>query len=234
LTPSSPTWLGTNPLESLGIPGGWSERKQVIGNHCFELLAPADPVEFLNQLDESAAAHVADPYWAAIWSAAPALAECVARKRWPPDASALELGCGVGLAGLAALAAGISVTFSDYIPLAVSLAVENAHRNGFTTATGLHLDWTDPPTLKPFPLVLASDVLYEKQLHANLLTTLDVVLSTDGECWIGDPLRSSATDFARLARQRGYDVTIDGGDAGRSDTDSEAGFQLLILRHGST
>ncbi|MEO2047800.1 MAG: hypothetical protein ABGX16_14655 [Pirellulales bacterium] len=92
MSASSPSWLGTKPLESLGIPGGWSERKQVIGNHCFNLLAPADPVEFLNQLDESADVHVADPYWAAIWSASPGLAECVARKRWPADTSNENLG----------------------------------------------------------------------------------------------------------------------------------------------
>ena len=189
----------------------------------------ADPVEFLNQLDESADAHVADPYWSAIWSAAPTLAECVARHRWPSGTSALELGCGVGLA---ALAAGVSVTFSDYVALAVSVALENARRNGFPAASGLPLDWRDPPTLKPFPLVLASDVLYEKQLHADLLVTLDRVLAADGECWIGDPVRSAATDFAKLARQRGYHVTIDRDDASRQPADNPSSFQLLILRHG--
>ena len=232
MTSSSPTGLGTEPLGSPGIPGGWAELTQVIGNHCFELLVPADPDEFLNQLDESADVHVADPNWSAIWSAAPTLAECVVRRCWPSGTSALELGCGVGLVGLAALAAGVSVTFSDYVPLAVSVARENARRNGFPAATGLPLDWRDPPTLKPFPLVLASDVLYEKQLHADLLTTLDRVLAADGECWIGDPARSAATDFAKLARRRGYHVTIDRDEPGKPPADNPADFQLLILRHG--
>ncbi len=230
MSTASPTGQGTEPLGSLAIPGGWAERTQVIGNRSFDLLVPSDPVEFLNKLDESADAHVADPFWAAVWSAAPALAECVARKRWPPGTSALELGCGVGLSGLAALAAGISVTFSDYIPLAVSLALENARRNGFSAARGLQLDWNDPPTLEPFPLVLASDVLYEKKLHAVLLATIDRVLADNGECWIGDPLRSAATDFAILARQRGYHVTINCDALNRDPLNQRADFQLLTLR----
>ncbi|MDP6467396.1 MAG: methyltransferase domain-containing protein [Pirellulaceae bacterium] len=227
---SSTAGLGSEPLGSLGIPGGWTEGTQVIGDHYFELLLPADPDEFLNQLDKSADAHITDPYWSAIWSAAPVLAECVARHRWPSGTSALELGCGVGLVGLAALAAGVSVTFSDYISLAVSLALENARRNGFPAAEGLQLDWRDPPTLKTFPLVLASDVLYEKRLHGDLLATLDRVLAVDGECWIGDPVRSAASSFAKLARKRGYDVTIDGDTAGRQPSDNRSNFQLLILR----
>ena len=223
-----------HPIGSLEIPGGWSERTQAVGRHRFQLLVPADPVEFLNQLDESAAPHVADPYWAAIWSAAPVLAERVARHPWPSGTAALELGCGVGLTGLAALAVGMPVTFSDYIEPAVALALENARRNGFPSASGLMLDWRDPPVIQPFSLVLASDVLYEEQFHADLITTLDRVLAADGECWIGDPQRSAAGDFAELARQRGYDVAIDCDDRAAESATSDSGFQLLILRRRSS
>ena len=191
---------------------------------------PADPDEFLNQLDETAVAHVADPYWAAIWAAAPSLAECVCRHKWPQGSRALELGCGVGLVGLAALAAGLSITFSDYLELAVELAVENARRNGFARADGLVLDWRDPPTLKPFPLVLASDVLYETERHSDLLATLDRVLADDGQCWIGDPVRAAAMNFVALARERGYDVTLEREVAGSPGTKHPAKFQLLVLR----
>lgn len=221
--------LGLEPLGSLQIPGGWARRTHIVGSHSFDLLAPADPDEFLNQLEETSDAHLADPYWSAIWSAAPLLAQRVAGHSWPVGTTALELGCGVGLAGLAALASGVTVTFTDYIAVAVALAVENARQNGFSAATGLVLDWRDPPIMEPFPLVLASDVLYEKQLHADLLITLDQVLATDGQCWIGDPGRAAADDFANLARQRGYEVTIEQVDDSRQIAPRPANFQLLIL-----
>ena len=51
-----------------------------------------------------------------------------------------------------------------------------------------------------------------------------------GQCWIGDPLRSAASDFAKLARERGYHVTIDCGDAGPRTAGNRSNFQLLILR----
>jgi len=226
---STPSDAGTPPPGFMDIPGGWAERTVQIANYTFDLVAPADPVEFLHQLDESSAAHVADPYWSAIWSAAPALAQRVARHAWSSGTRALELGCGVGLVGLAALASGVSVTFSDYIPTAVELARENARRNGFSAA-GLHLDWRDPPTINPFPLVLASDVLYETQMHADLLSTLDRVLSDDGECWIGDPLRMAATEFATLALSRGYHVTLDRANPEGISASDQENFQMLVLR----
>lgn len=231
---SSPSEAQPDSLGSLEIPGGWAERTERIGGFTLDLLAPADPDAFLNCLEEAAtganAAHLTDPYWSAIWSAAPALAERVARQEWPAGTAALELGCGVGLVGLAALAAGMTVTFSDYIPAAISLALENARRNGFSArARGLHLDWRDPPLVEPYSWVLAADVLYEKGLHEDLLGTLDRVLTVDGQCWIGDPGRSAATDFAAAARRRGFEVSVDSGEGGMAAS-GRAAFQLLTLR----
>ncbi len=236
MTRPSPVQPGTagDSIESLAIPGGWSERIQDLGGRCFKLLVPTDPVEFLNQLDESSDPHVADPYWSAIWSAAPMLARRILDHPWPKGTAALELGCGVGLPGLAALARGMSVTFSDYIGAAVALAQENARRNGFEHAAGLHLDWRDPPNGTSFSLVLASDVLYETGLHGDLIETLDRVMATHGQCWIGDPQRGAALDFAALARQRGYDVTVEIDDAANEAPETSSPFQLLVLRRRPT
>jgi len=242
-------------LEALDIPGGWAERTEVVGQHTFNLLAPADPNEFLNQLDENSDHHVADPYWSAIWSTAPKLAERILRHPWSDGTSALELGCGVGLAGLAALAVGVHVTFSDYIAPAVAVALENARLNGFSPmAAGAYVDWRNPPRGQTYSLVLGSDVLYEHELHVDLITTLDHVLADDGECWIGDPMRASADDFAQLARRRGYHVVIDRNVARREQVHGEGHgeddigvvadrefvtghfdptFQLLILRRAA-
>ena len=59
------------------------------------------------------------PYWAYLWPGAGMLAEAVIT-RWgdaqPGDDEVLELGCGLGLGGLAAMSLGFRVRFSDYNP----------------------------------------------------------------------------------------------------------------------
>ncbi len=56
---------------------------------------------------------------------------------FPRGGRVLDLGCGTGLFGLAALVAGAgSVVFTDIDPRAVALAVRNAIRNGFRDVEG--------------------------------------------------------------------------------------------------
>src|SRR4051812_15002263 len=54
------------------------------------------------------------PYWADLWPAARMLAKAVVREPWAPGLTALEVGCGLGLPGVAALSVGLRVLFSDY------------------------------------------------------------------------------------------------------------------------
>src|SRR6266513_2076047 len=107
------------------IPGGWSDREVRVGQHVFRLLTPTDPDRLLDHLESPDAAthpHLADPYWAKLWPAAPLLAAAIAHNPPPRGTRLLELGCGSGLVGIAALAGGLDVTFSDYLPFAIQLA----------------------------------------------------------------------------------------------------------------
>jgi predicted nicotinamide N-methyase len=207
---------GTLSITSLVIPGGWTEREVAVGPHTFRLLMPAEPDEFLNHLVEPADTsqpHLADPYWAKLWPAATYLAEVVLRSRESgigsrgnPE-SCLELGCGSGLVGLAALAAGLDVMFSDYVPQAVELALENAARNGFPQAHGLVFDWREPPD-RQFPFIVAADVTYDRTNLGPLLDTVERMLAPGGEAWFGDAGRGPAAEFINQASDRGWSVSL--------------------------
>jgi hypothetical protein len=123
------------------------------------------------------------PYWAHLWPAARLLADAILREPWSATgqpSSALELGCGLGLPGLAALSRGVRVTFSDYDATALRYAADNARANGFTDFDVLLLDWRRPPHGRRFPLLLGADLLYDVALVAPLAALVRQMLEPGG------------------------------------------------------
>ncbi len=189
-------------LASRTIPGGWKQEEVTVGPRTFRLLLPASPDDVFYHLEshpEAASELGHDPYWAQLWPTSITLAECLVRENWTAGQTAIELGCGVGLVGLVALTLGLQVTFSDYNPLAVELALENARRHGYENAQGLVVDWRDPPT-QSYDVLLASDVIYDRALHQPLLNTLRALSHADSRIWIGDGGRSATPEFVALAQ----------------------------------
>ncbi len=191
------------------IPGGWTTEDVPVSGKTFRLTSPADPDAFLDE-SEVLAAHKRDgfmPYWPYLWPAAQSLAEAVIRGKWPAGTRALEIGCGIGLVGLAALSRGLCVTLSDYEPLAVELAAYNALQNGFDRFERLILDWRSPLPQR-FSLILACDVIYETRNHVPILDLIETMLAVGGSCWIGDPGRSHTDEFIQLAQRGGFVVRL--------------------------
>jgi predicted nicotinamide N-methyase len=157
----------------------------VIGERTFIVSRP-DAVDRLTDHPVLGGERAADeymPYWARLWPAARLLAEVVLTEAWPSvPSSALEIGCGLGLPGLAALARGMHVTFSDYDVTSLRFAADNARINGFTKFDVLPLDWRHPPPGLRFPLLLAADLLYEAPLVAPLAALVRRLLAPDGCC----------------------------------------------------
>lgn len=126
------------------------------------------------------------PYWVDLWPASRMLARAILREPWAPGLAALEIGCGLGLPGIAALARGLHVTFSDYDATALRFAADNARANGFTDFDTLQLDWRHPPAGRTWPVLLGSDLLYELRNVAPLVDLIKRVLAPGGTCLITD------------------------------------------------
>ena len=151
------------------------------------------------------------PYWAELWPSALALAAVVAER--PLDGTrVLELGCGLALPSLAAASAGARVLATDWSPDAVSLAALNARRNGLEIETAV-ASWERPDRLipgAPWPLVLASDVLYELRNVDVLLALLPNLVDARSEVLLSDPGRPGAKRFFETARQNWHVDVIEG------------------------
>lgn len=175
-----------------------------VGGRPFHLQAVTDQDALLDQVRTDADLD-AFPYGLMLWPAAVALAEAVWERG---DALAgkrvLELGCGIGLAGLVAAARGARVVQTDYQEEALDLAARAARANGLPQIERRRGDWRDwPDDLTGFDLVIASDILYERSLHPALTALLPRLPAPDAPLWIADPLRPQAFDLLDDWERRG-------------------------------
>jgi predicted nicotinamide N-methyase len=132
-----------------------------------------------------------------LWASAICLSERLTEK---PSLVAgkrvLELGAGVGLPGLVAASLGARVTQTDYQEDALNLARHNARVNGVEDIIVRPGDWRDFFTEGlPYDVVIASDVLYERTLHAPLAALLPKLVTHGGAILLSDPLRPQAMEF---------------------------------------
>ena len=211
----------------------------ILDRTTFQIVRPNDPDLMFNH-PAVRAAYAADeyiPYWSNLWPAARMLAKTVLREPWqdrptPPSGKldALEIGCGVGLAGIAALSRGLRVTFSDCDELAVQYAAENARLNGFTDFATTAMDLRSPPPELSVSVLLASDVMYEERLVEPLIAFIQAVLTPTGIAMIADPDRISARPFRWMATQAGLNVQTQFARAGEPGGERTKGTIYRITK----
>jgi predicted nicotinamide N-methyase len=162
------------------------------------LLAPRDGEALLSE--EAFAQEEFLPYWAELWPSGLALARAVARRPLT-GRRVIELGCGLGLPAIAAALAGGRVLATDWSADAVAMTARNARRNDAPLDVAVFRWDADPAALgPPWPLVLASDVLYEARNVPALLRLLPRLTAASGEVWLADPGRAPAAGFLESAR----------------------------------
>jgi predicted nicotinamide N-methyase len=145
------------------------------------------------------------PYWALPWIGARAIAALLLDSPPAARASVLEIGCGLGLAGVAAGLGGASVLFSDYVPAALEFASANAELNGLPSfETGL-IDFTRDRLSRRFDLVVAADVVYEPASYEPLVAFLDEhVVAEGGRVLLTESLRADAKRVLAMLAERGF------------------------------
>ena len=170
-------------------------------------LYQADEVTPLWQMTEKDMdrSRLAPPFWAFAWSGGQALAtyvldhpEVVAGKR------VLDLACGSGMVGIAAMQAGAAaVLCNDIDPYAEAAVALNAELNG------VRIDFLSGDLLVgPVPgvdVILAGDICYEKTMTDAMLTFLGSAAVQNVTVLVGDPHRTyfpgegSSGGFRKLA-----------------------------------
>jgi predicted nicotinamide N-methyase len=181
--------------------------KVTIAGRPLEILRISDFDSFLDSVtEEDFGADERFPYWADIWPSALALSDYILRHpELMQGKRCIELGCGLGLAGIAATLTGASVLFTDYEEDALDFTRRNFNRNCGAQAETRLLDWRSPELNESFDLVLAADVLYEKRFLKPLLNTLRQVTRRNGLILLTEPNRAVAGDFFTLLQEAGME-----------------------------
>ena len=162
------------------------------------LLRPRDSEELLKE--EAFDREELLPYWAELWPSGVALAKAMAARSLH-NRRVLDLGCGLGLVAIAAALAGGRVLATDWSEEAIRFTQHNAARNDVQLDTAL-VDWNAPEPLvaqAPWPIVLGSDVLYERRNVRQMLELLPRLVDERSEVWIADPGRQTQEQFVREA-----------------------------------
>jgi ETFB lysine methyltransferase len=185
-------------------------REVCVGEDVFTLLAVRDTNALVDAMDPAAfAADERFPYWADLWVSSVALAEHLSRLA--AGTRVLELGCGLGLAGIAAARAGGMVTLTDIDPDALLFAAENAALNlepaQLERVIIAPMDWRSPVPQTQFDLVIGADIVYERRFFEPLLALLPHVITTGGAVLLAEPDRAVGMDFLAKARAAGWTVS---------------------------
>ncbi len=195
--------LGTELYQELNRSFRLQKVAVEFGDYSLELIKVADLDELLEGVTDADQI----PFWAELWPASLGLTRYIFNHRHLSEGrSVLELGAGIGLAGIAARLAGAHLLQTDYVEAALRFIRVNSLWNGLSDPRLLLADWRRFPQVGKFDLILGADILYEKTLHQDLAGIMANSLKPGGTVWLADPGRDYALEFVLMLMDRGWSV----------------------------
>jgi predicted nicotinamide N-methyase len=140
------------------------------------------------------------PLWAKIWDASIILADCLAGMPVDKNRNFLEIGCGIGVAGIVAASFGHKGTLTEYNDDALNFVRANAREN--RTPEGpfpeiRRLDWNNPEIDEPFDIIVGSEVVFKEEDYEPLSRLFKRCLKPSGEIILAERARETSIGFFR-------------------------------------
>lgn len=145
-----------------------------------------------------------DPFWAAAWRSAQGLDKFLGTLDSVQGVRILELGGGSGRAGISAGIRGADVLITDAVPTALMVCKFNSRQVAEKVQVRL-LDWRDRETqLKPFPIIIGSDIVYDHTLFPILEPCMRRHLAPGGVIYLSEPQRHTGDRFEKWIVAAGW------------------------------
>lgn len=162
-------------------------------DHHYTFFVPTTLEPFLNPED------LMDnfPLWAKIWEATAILVHRLSRIPVEPGKRFLEIGAGIGVAGLCATAMGHAVTITEYNPDALAFARANAARNSIPNPDIQELDWHAPKVSGTFDYIIGSEIVFKEEDIPSLAFLFQRYLKPNGAIILAEGMRKTSLKFIK-------------------------------------
>lgn len=145
---------------------------------------------FVESVFEETDLHISRfPFWVKVWEAAIVLADHLLHAGLDPAASVLEIGSGMGIAGLLLGSCGHDVTITDFEPDALELLEMNVRHNRLDNVRVQNLDWHQPGLDRKFDMICGSELIYNEASIEPVTALLDTHLRTGGTVYLTHDVR---------------------------------------------
>ncbi|HEY7090993.1 MAG TPA: hypothetical protein VH518_23050 [Tepidisphaeraceae bacterium] len=149
------------------------------------------------------------PYWAELWDSAFGIGAFLADHPVTPSPrhplTVLDLGCGMGFAGMVAAAMGAHVLLADLESDALLFARLNT-LPWWDQVRTRRLDWQKDRLYERFDVIVGADVLYDRSQWEFLETFFRAHLKIKGVVLLGEPGRQTGDMFPEWIASRGWDL----------------------------
>lgn len=147
------------------------------------------------------------PLWAKVWPASMVLADFMAVQGPEPEKRILEIGSGIGIAGIVASAFGHNISITEYNRDAIEFARANAFINGFFDIPIFFMDWNSPPLKIQYDQIIGSEVIFREQDFMPIQNLFQSVLKPEGEVTLVSEIRKPVLGFYQSLRES-FNLTL--------------------------
>ncbi len=162
-------------------------------NETLKLFVPVKIDRFINPDD----VFKGFPLWSKIWEATAVLANRLAALEPDPEKRFLEIGAGMGVAGIYASKLGHLVTITEYNKDALNFARANAALNGIENPDIQELDWTSPMVEGTFDYIIGSEVVFKETDIMSLFSLFQKYLKPGGKIILAEGMRKTSLKFVQ-------------------------------------
>jgi len=174
-----------------------------VAGHALKFFVPQKIDRFINKDD----VFTNFPLWSKIWEATAVLSFQLAAITPDPAKRFLEIGAGMGVAGLAAAKMGHNMTITEYNKDAINFAKANARLNNLDNVDIRELDWNNPLIEGQFDYIIGSEVVFKEEDIMGLYLLFQRYLKPDGTIILAEGMRRTSLKFAK-AMDEHYTVAM--------------------------